>query len=242
MPNPVARAGRPDGTAPAMSASVLVVAAGRGDRLGESAPKAFVQLDGPPLLAYAVESIDACPDVASFVVVVPTGREQEAAEIAVGSAKFTAAIAGGDTRQRSVALGLRALAGDPDAVVVHDVARPFAGPALFSRVLAALESADGAVPAVPVADTVKRSHGGVVSETVSRDGLVLVQTPQAFRRVALEAAHARAAAEGDTGTDDAALVERAGFRVVAVDGDPGNFKITTPEDLRLASLIRTGRG
>jgi 2-C-methyl-D-erythritol 4-phosphate cytidylyltransferase len=122
-------------------------------------------------------------------------------------------------------------------VICHDVARPLASAALFDAVLDGLAGADGAVPSTPVADTVKRVDDGVVVETVHRDGLVMVQTPQAFTREALTAAHRAAEADGYTATDDAALLERVGFRVAVVPGDPANIKITRPEDLLVASAL-----
>jgi 2-C-methyl-D-erythritol 4-phosphate cytidylyltransferase len=141
---------------------------------------------------------------------------------------------GGATRSDSVRAGLACVPADADVVVVHDAARPLASPTLFARVIAAVrDGADAAVPALPIADTVKRVSDGVVVETVSRDDLVAVQTPQAFRRDALERAHAGAAID----TDDAALVERDGGKVVVVDGDPRNFKVTLPEDLALARVL-----
>jgi 2-C-methyl-D-erythritol 4-phosphate cytidylyltransferase len=136
-----------------------------------------------------------------------------------------------------VRAGLVCVPPDADVVVVHDAARPLASPALFARVIAAVrDGADAAVPALPVPDTVKRVRDGVVVETVPRVDLVAVQTPQAFRREALELAHAGA---GDD-TDDAALVEAGGGKVVVVEGDPRNFKVTVPDDLVLAHALLGG--
>ena len=126
---------------------------------------------------------------------------------------------------------------DVGVVMCHDAARPFATPALFDRVLGALDGVQGVVPVVPVPDTVKRVEGGVVLRTEPREGLVLAQTPQAFLALALRQAHDRAERDGIEVTDDAAALERAGFRVRAVPGEPGNFKITTPEDLARAEAI-----
>lgn len=222
-----------------MRAAGILLAAGRGARLGEQSPKALVPLGGEPLLVRALRTAEACPRIAGLVIVAPVGYEDEAISLVTGSTKLLAVVPGGVTRQDSVRRGLRGLSGDLDAVVCHDVARPFATPALYDRVLDALEGADGVVPVVPVADTVKRVRGGLVLETVPRDDLVLVQTPQAFRRSSLEEAHRRAERDGFTGTDDATLLERAGFAVATVPGDPRNLKITDPGDLERAAALLT---
>lgn len=219
-----------------MSAGAIVLAAGRGERLGGGEPKGFVTVGGFTLLEHALRTVEACPEIRSAVVAAPPGLEQRASTLARGASKVEAVIGGGRSRQESVRLGLAALPDGIDAVVAHDVARPFASPALFRVVLEALVEADGAIPVVRVTDTVKRiADGGV--ETLPRDGLVLVQTPQAFRRAALEQAHRRAAREGYASTDDAALLERDGARIATVAGDPANIKVTTREDLRLAETL-----
>jgi 2-C-methyl-D-erythritol 4-phosphate cytidylyltransferase len=155
-------------------------------------------------------------------------------------ARLVDVVGGGQTRQDSVRRGLETLPEAFDVVVCHDVARPLASTALFEAVLDGLAGVEGAVPSVPLADTVKRVEDGMVAETLPRDALVLVQTPQAFSREALAAAHRAADADGFAGTDDAALLERAGFRVAVVPGDPVNIKITRSEDLRVASALARG--
>ena len=211
----------------------VVVAAGDGRRLGHERPKAFVKLGGRPLLAHAIELFEAHPRVERMVVVVPRDWEEPttllAEELAAG--KVAAAVAGGRTRAESVAAGLAEVAGSATAILVHDAARPFAPAELVSRVLDALADADGAVPAVPVADTVKRVEGGAVLETLDRSELRAVQTPQAFRAEVLRRAYAGTAGDIATATDCAQLVERAGGRVVVVEGDAANAKITGPDDL-----------
>jgi 2-C-methyl-D-erythritol 4-phosphate cytidylyltransferase len=148
-----------------------------------------------------------------------------------------AAVVGGATRSASVRAGLAAVAPSATIVVVHDAARPLASPALFEAVIGAVRrGADAAVPAVPVPDTVKRVDGDEVVETVARDELVVVQTPQAFRADALRAAHTG----GADATDDAALIEAADGRVVIVPGERANLKVTTPADLVMAAAILTG--
>jgi len=164
------------------------------------------------------------------VVVLPAGIEWDGPVV-------TAAVEGAETRSGSVRCGLGAVPDETEIVVVHDAVRPIAGPGLFRAVMAAVEAgADGAVPALPIADTVKRVDGDRVVETVHRPGLVLVQTPQAFRADILRKAHASAA----EATDDASLVEAVGGDVRVVDGDPRNLKITTAMDLELAAAILSG--
>lgn len=201
----------------------IVVAAGGGARFG--AVKQFARLGDVSILDRAVGvARDACDGV---VVVLPAGSDW-AAPVDVRTA------VGGATRSASVRAGLACLPDDADVIAVHDAARPLASRALFDRVVAAVRAgADAAVPGLPVTDTVKRVRDNLVVETVPRDDLVVVQTPQAFRRVALEAAHA-----GDgVGTDDAALVEAAGGTVVVVEGESRNLKVTLADDLQLAEAL-----
>jgi 2-C-methyl-D-erythritol 4-phosphate cytidylyltransferase / 2-C-methyl-D-erythritol 2,4-cyclodiphosphate synthase len=220
-----------------MRTAALLLGAGRGDRLGIGRPKAFVELEGKTLLRRAVETVEACPDVAAFVVAAPAGWEDRAEALAGVAPKLTAVVAGGATRQRSVVAALGAVPDEVDAIITHDVARPLASAKLFSAVLEALQRADGAIPVLPVPDTVKRVRGETVVETIDRSSLVLAQTPQAFRSVALTAAHHRAAEAAVEATDDAVLVQAAGFRVIAIPGDPENVKITVGSDLRAAEAL-----
>lgn len=207
------------------SAWAVVVAAGSGTRFGTA--KQYERLGDRRVLDWAVAAAGAA--CRATVLVVPPERA-EAPEPAVD-----AVVAGGTTRSASVRAGLRCVPDDVDVVVVHDAARPLATAALFRRVIAAVrDDVDGAVPALAVADTVKRvRHDGVVEATVDRAGLVAVQTPQAFRTAALRAAHAG----GPEGTDDAALVEAIGGRVVVVAGEHGNKKLTVPEDMTVALAL-----
>lgn len=206
-----------------MKAAALLVAAGRGERLGAGRPKAFVALAGRPMLDWSLDALRSA-GLDDVVVVVPPGHP--------------GGVPGGATRSASVRAGLAALAPGVDAVVVHDAARPLVEPELFERVLAALDSADAAVAAAPVADTVKEAGpDGVVQQTLDRSRLWAIQTPQAFRREVLE----RALDVGDdvlaAATDDAWLVERAGGRVVVVEAPARNFKVTTPHDLDVAARL-----
>jgi 2-C-methyl-D-erythritol 4-phosphate cytidylyltransferase len=201
----------------------IVVAGGTGTRFGTA--KQFESIAGARLVDRAVEATAAACD--EVVVVLPDAYTWDGASVA-------AAVVGGATRSASVRAGLTAIASSATIVVVHDAARPLASPALFDAVIGAVRrGADAAVPAVPVPDTVKRVDGDEVVETVSRDGLVAVQTPQAFRAEALRAAHAA----GTDATDDAALIEATHGRVVIVPGDRANLKVTTPSDLVMAAAI-----
>jgi 2-C-methyl-D-erythritol 4-phosphate cytidylyltransferase / 2-C-methyl-D-erythritol 2,4-cyclodiphosphate synthase len=219
-----------------MRAAAILLAAGRGDRMKGSQPKAFVELGGRTLLERAVATAERCPEIEGVVLVVPAGHESRARTQA-SSSKVVEVVTGGDTRQASVRLGLGALPAGFDTVVCHDVARPLAGAALFSLVLPVWDPWDGLIPVVPVDDTLKRIEGQVVLETVDRTGLAGAQTPQAFRREALEEAHRDAQAAGVEASDDAALLERSGYRVRAMKGDPLNIKITRKRDLETAEAL-----
>jgi 2-C-methyl-D-erythritol 4-phosphate cytidylyltransferase len=224
-----------------MNSAALVLAAGRGDRLGAAEPKAFIEVAGHPLLTWAARTVEGAPEIGALFVAAPAGWEARA-EKAASSSKLAAVVTGGETRQASVRTALARIPDDWDAVVCHDVARPLARGDLFARVLGALHGADGAVPVIPVTDTVKRLKDREILETVPRDELALAQTPQAFRRAALVAAHREAEIAGVTATDDATLLERAGYRVEAVPGDPENLKITSPRDLAVAEALLRADG
>jgi 2-C-methyl-D-erythritol 4-phosphate cytidylyltransferase len=214
-----------------MSVWAILVAAGRGERLGLDRPKAFANLRDEPLLAVPLRRLEACPWVDDIVLVAPPGWEEPAILLAeeLGCDKVSACVPGGETRADSVRAGLAEVPGDALVVLVHDAARPLLPPDVIERVLAPLSDGwDGAVPGLPVADTLKRvGADGAVAETVSRDGLWAVQTPQAFVADALRAA---AAAGGDA-TDCASLVEARGGRVKVVPGDARLLKVTTADDL-----------
>jgi 2-C-methyl-D-erythritol 4-phosphate cytidylyltransferase len=230
--------------------AALVPAAGRGERLGPGAPKALRLLGGVPLLVHAVRALAGARGVDLVVVAAPADGVSEVAallaehglvEAGPGRAP-TVVVAGGESRQDSVARALASLPDDVDVVLVHDAARPLAPTALVARVVAAVQAgADAVVPGLPVADTVKRvDTGEQVLETVDRSTLRAVQTPQGFRRTTLAAAHA-AADPAAPATDDAGLVEAAGGTVVVVPGDEEAFKVTRPLDLVLAEAVLARR-
>jgi 2-C-methyl-D-erythritol 4-phosphate cytidylyltransferase/2-C-methyl-D-erythritol 2,4-cyclodiphosphate synthase len=221
-----------------MSFSAVVVAAGEGLRAGPGEPKAWRLLGGKPILRWSVESLLSA-GAGEIAVVVAADRLDQVAEALAGLANWRA-VAGGASRAASVQAGLAALScSDDQAVLVHDAARPFVTSAHAGRVLAALELADGAIPALPVPDTLK--HGdGLVDRTVSREGLWRAQTPQAFRFGKLEAAYALWPT-GETPTDDAGVLERAGGRVALVPGDPMLMKLTYPEDFAMAEQLAGSR-
>jgi 2-C-methyl-D-erythritol 4-phosphate cytidylyltransferase len=215
----------------AMRIAAILVAAGAGQRLGAEIPKAFCTVRGRTLLSYAHARFAGHPMVGPVIVVAPADRIEDAKALTGPDV-----VAGGATRQASVAAGLAVVPPDVDAVLVHDVARAFVPADVIDRVVAALrDGADAVIPTRPVADTIKRVDAdGRVIETVARSTLVAVQTPQGFRRDVLVAAHATGA--GDV-TDDAGLVEALGGTVVAVDGADEAFKITRPWDLLLAEAV-----
>jgi len=224
---------------------VVVPAAGAGRRFGGGA-KALVRLAGRAMLALAVEAMEANECTTAVVVVShPDAMEATGKLLAdEGLAKVTALVAGGPTRQASVAAGLRALPSEPAYVVVHDAARPLAAPGAVDRMLALLLEAGlaGVVPGVPVPDTIRRVDAAQRSTgIVDRDQLRSMQTPQLFVREVLEEAYRLAARDGIEATDDAALVELAGHPVQVVPGDPENLKVTTPLDLAIAETLLARR-
>jgi 2-C-methyl-D-erythritol 4-phosphate cytidylyltransferase len=216
-------------------AVAVIVAAGRGERLGSRRPKALVPLCGRPMLEWSVAALQAVPAVTEIIVALPEDELDAAPE-------GTTAVAGGPQRSHSVRNALAACVGG-DPVVVHDAARPLATSRLFEQALAELErhpDAAAVIAAAPVADTIKQvgEDGATVARTLDRSTLWAVQTPQVFRRAALERALVSASDEElGRATDDAWLVERSGGTVRILGSDPGNMKITTPEDLRVAELL-----
>jgi len=223
----------------------VVVAAGSGDRLAADRPKAFVRFGDATLVAASLAVLDEHDGVSGIVCVVPAGFEERLSLAAddLGASKIAAAVPGGASRAESVACGLAALPDAAHFVLVHDAARPLLSPALVDRVLAGLATgADGVVPALPVTDTVKRvARDGAVVETLVRGELRAVQTPQGFPLAALRDAIERAGDGLAGATDCASLVETAGGRVICVDGDTENLKVTSMSDLARAEEIAARR-
>lgn len=221
---------------------VVIVAAGRGERLGGSVPKQFVALAGIPMLLRSLRPFAVHREVRQVVVVLPAAdAAAPPGWLAPYLGGMLRLVEGGAERSDSVRRGLAALDDECGVVLVHDAARPLVTSAIIDAVIGAARAGEGAVPVVPVSDTLKRvaDDGVHVAATVSRDGLFRAQTPQAFPRAMLLDAHARATGQG--ATDDAALAERAGYPVRLVPGDPRNLKVTTPDDLLLAvALLERG--
>jgi 2-C-methyl-D-erythritol 4-phosphate cytidylyltransferase len=214
-------------------AVALLVAAGRGERLGTGGPKAFVMLGGRPMLQWSIDALSAVDEVERIVVALPPG---------VHAPPGTIGVPGGEARSQSVRAALRE-AGGADVVLVHDAARPMVTPQLVRDCLEALAAhdCDGAIAATPVTDTIKESRGEEVVRTLDRSCLWAVQTPQAFTRQALERALDCADEDLAAATDDASLVESGGGTVRLVPAPRENMKVTTPLDLRVAELLLADR-
>ena len=221
-----------------METLAILVAAGRGERMGAERPKAFLDLAGRPLLLRSALAFDAAPTVAGIVAVVPAGLEDEARAMLATVAKLRAVTAGGPRRQDSVLEGLRHV---PDAfdgvVLVHDAARPFVDAELIHAVATAAGEHGAALPVLPLVDTIKRLRDSDVIETLDRDELAAAQTPQGFRFDVLGRAYEEAFRDGVMLTDEAMAVERIGERVVAVAGSSANVKLTTPADWAWAERL-----
>ena len=233
-----------------MAVVALIVAAGSGERLGAGGPKAFVKVAGQPMLGWSLAALRASPAIERIVVAVPPGSQlvEAGARVSDPGSPATAPalfVHGGESRSESVRLALQA-AGPADLVLVHDAARPLLTPVLAEAVIAALEAdavADAAIAAAPVSDTIKRAGpaGGAVAETLDRRELWSVQTPQVFRRGALEQALDSEPQTLARATDDASLIEQGGGHVIVVPSPAENIKVTTPVDLRLAELLLAQR-
>jgi 2-C-methyl-D-erythritol 4-phosphate cytidylyltransferase len=220
----------------------LILAAGSGERLGADRPKALVELAGQPMLSWSIAALSRLEQIETIVLALPDGVQPPPAPpsaSAGGGVPPIIAVTGGAVRSESVLLALGAAQGDP--VLVHDAARPLLTAELAVQVLGALAEhpeAQAAIAAHPVTDTIKRvGEGMIVSETLDRSSLWAVQTPQVFRRSALEQALAVAPGELALATDDAWLVERTGGSVIVVPAPAENLKITVPTDLALAELL-----
>ena len=222
-----------------MQASAIIVAAGSGSRLGVGEPKAFVRLHGHPMLHYSLATLAKLPSIAEIVIAIPASLEKRTRdEVARARIEVPVKITpGGNERQDSVRVALALTSAEAEVIVIHDAARPFADAALFRRCLEAAAARGAAIAAIPVSDTLKRVADGAIHATVKRAGLDQAQTPQAFQRRLLVAAHERATRERIIATDDADLVEQIGGTVEIVEASALNLKITTKSDLMIAEAL-----
>jgi 2-C-methyl-D-erythritol 4-phosphate cytidylyltransferase len=222
-------------------AAAIVVAAGRGERMGGERPKAFLELGGEPLLLRAARAFDAAPSVGSLVAVVPGSETSAARALLAPLAKLRAVVAGGARRQDSVLAGLAGLpAGWDGVVLIHDAARPLVEVELIEAVAERALATGAALPVLPLVDTVKRVRAGRVLETLDRSELGGAQTPQGFKVALLREALDAAARSGLELTDEGMAVERLGHPVAAVPGSKRNRKLTTPDDLAWAEGVVAG--
>ena len=225
---------------------LVIVAAGRGERLGGPEEKALVPLLGRPLLAWSLLAFDSFHQIVERVVVVPPGREEAFRERVVEPLRLrrdVEIVAGGKARQDSVANGLQAFTGNPHWIMVHDAARPLVTGNLIERVLQTLDSGESVVPALPLRDSVARvGYETWLKGYLDRSELLAVQTPQGFHRPVLEYAHEKARADHFVGTDEASLVLRINHPVSWIEGETTNLKVTVAEDLELAEAVLRMRG
>lgn len=226
-----------------MNVVAILVAAGRGERLGGERPKAFLPLAGQPMLLRAALAFEAASAVEAIVAVVPREELERARALLDGVRKLSGLVAGGVRRQDSVLEGIRQIpVGFGGVVLVHDAARPLVDAALIDEVAAVAREHGAALPTLPIVDTVKRLRDGCVVETLDRSQLGVAQTPQGFRYELLVRAYEAAYRDRVALTDEAMAVERLGERVTSVPGSSRNRKITTREDLAWAEALLAGAG
>jgi len=234
-----------------MHTTAIIVAAGRGKRMGQPLPKQYLPLEGTPILVHTLKVFEASPEIRDVLLVVPPGDEEFCLREVIERydiRKILKIVIGGERRQDSVHQALEELEEKTDRVVVHDGVRPFVTSGMIRTAVETVgqwngvDGVDGAIFAVPVRDTLKKvDDSGMVSGTPDRTLLWYAQTPQTFKRRVLVEAHHKALVDGFHGTDDAALAERLGYRVKVLEGSPENIKVTTREDLLLAEFIFRSR-
>jgi 2-C-methyl-D-erythritol 4-phosphate cytidylyltransferase len=230
-----------------MRVTAIILAAGKGRRMGGEISKAYLPIAGRPLVLRTLDRIFSARTIDNVVLVIAAGEFARCEAMLRGDVELRdrrwSLQSGGATRQQSAKRGLERVESDSDIVVIHDAARPFASAALIDRCVEAAAKKGAVVAGLPVRDTIKIvSANGLIQATPERSGLWEIQTPQAFRRELIVAAHERAEREGAQATDDATVVERVGEPVYVLEGERNNFKITLPEDIWLAeTLIREGR-
>lgn len=225
-----------------MKTTAVIVAAGKSERLPGAVPKQFQLVAGRPVLGHTLRRFDLCPDVDEVLLVVSEEHLLYASEAVVDRfeiKKVWKVVQGGPTRFDSVIRGMKALDTSTDIVLIHDGVRPMVTPDLISSAIAACVDEGAVVPAIPVNETVKRVESDYVLATLDRSKLYLAQTPQVFRSTLILDAYSRASSKADHFTDDAAVVEAAGYKIKIVEGDPNNIKITTQRDLDLMRHLLT---
>ena len=221
---------------PLKKCGVVIVAAGSASRMG-GIDKVMAQLGGEPMIRRTVRNFQNCDAISEIVVVTRPDLIEAISQLCSGYDKLKTVVAGGKSRQESVALGLDALSKDVKLAAVHDGARPFADWQLIDRCVRAANTYSAAAPAIPVKDTIKVVEGRIVKSTPDRATLFAVQTPQVFDYDLLRGALTKAEADGAAVTDDCSAVERLGMSIKIVEGDERNIKITTPLDLKIAELF-----
>jgi len=226
-----------------MTVAALIMAGGSGERFRSTAPKQLVPIAGRPMIAWSASVLASVPQVASIILVTPSGVEMSLTEAMPpeASRKVRAVVAGGATRQESVYNGLKSLPGGTTHVLIHDAARPCMSHTLVTRILDSLETHDAVIPSVPITDTLVREVDGSVDAIVDRAYVAGVQTPQGFRAELILRAHREAAARGFQTSDDGSLVLALGLPVHTVAGERSNLKVTFAEDVRTAEAHLAGR-
>ncbi len=221
--------------------TALIPAAGQGKRMKSKLSKQFILLQGMPIIAHTLKVFQAALEIDDIVLICPPGEEESYQKEIICNyeiTKPTVIVSGGQERQESVYYGLLKVTGESTHVIIHDGARPLVTADLISRVAEEVKIKDAVVVGVPVKDTIKRTDaGGYIIDTLQRERLWHIQTPQAFALNLIKQAHEQAKAVGFYGTDDAALVERIGFPVKIIPGSYENIKITSPEDILVAEMI-----
>ena len=222
-----------------MSVCAVVPAGGTGTRMGGTVPKQFLELDGKPILYYTLKTLQDCGIISELILVVPEKEYDNACTDWLGKPEIvTKVVVGGEKRQDSVYNGFCELSPQTEIVLVHDGVRPFLSHQMIQESVDAAREYGAAITAIPVNDTIKRvDDSGMVSQTVDRDGLWRVQTPQVFRYELLQEAFKKANSEKFYGTDEGTLIEHLGKPIKVIEGSEQNIKITRPEDLRLSEIF-----
>jgi len=219
-----------------MKVGAIIAAAGSGRRMKSDRPKQYLALNGTPIIIHTIRKFDACKAIDYIIVTAPRESLDELTQLvkAAGFKKSVTVVEGGERRQDSVSMGIRHLQPGTDIIAVHDGVRPFVPVEDIEKVVEQAERSGAAILAVPILETVKQAEKNLVQSTLTREHLVLAQTPQVFRTSLLKEAFERAAGDEYYGTDESSLVERLGHPIAIVRGSERNIKITRPGDLTLA--------